>query len=225
MSFIVVSVLYFTEHPFVPLYLKVGIISCLFLEAYIFIRIYHNSENERDRKILIFIESVGFSAIFFLTGGANGELGTIFLWYAINPILLAATMRPVYLCWSMLIVFATTLFFLHKINIYNQDNVFSFWTEYSVFIVTFIFIILIAQLFHYFIINISQQAEATQKQLVHIKTLYEAVEVFSSHSDPQEIVNLFTSYSKSITDANKVIIWLEANFNAQSLQKKDFLCC
>jgi len=70
-------------------------------------------------------------------------------------------------------------------------------------------LVLAAQLYHYLFSKLSRQSALMEQQLEHIKSLYEVMEVFSHHSDPQEAVNLFASYCKRLTGAAKVIIWTE----------------
>jgi len=81
---------------------------------------------------------------------------------------------------------------------------------------------LAAQIFNHFIRRVTHQAELMEEQLGHIKSLYEAVEVFSNRSDLKEIINLFASYTKTMTGAQKVILWVENEAGLQRPAKKNY---
>jgi NarL family two-component system sensor histidine kinase LiaS len=90
-SLLVTSGFYFVGPPVAPMYLKAGAVVCLFLEARFFTRIYRENESAGARKLLIFIETLGLASILVITGGLDSP----FIWYAINPILLSATLGQV----------------------------------------------------------------------------------------------------------------------------------
>jgi NarL family two-component system sensor histidine kinase LiaS len=195
-----------------------GVAICLFLEAYLFLKIY-NRENGKGyyKKILIFIETVGLGAILVLTGG----VGSSFLWYAINPILLSATLVPLYFCWAMLTLFVFTIVFMQRLIHYFTGTFQSIWTDYKIFLLVFILVTLGGQLYSHLINRLLKQNDIMDKNLEHIKALYEAAEVFSHQNNPWEIANLFASYGKTLTGANKIVVWLETQYNLNQ-QKKSF---
>lgn len=194
------------------LYLKFIAIVCLFLEAYVFTKFYKMNNDMRYRRILISVEALTLTFVYLFTGASEGVLGTAFLWYIINPMLIAVIVRPFYFCWGILIVIIGIIIFWY-VFLQGKHYLFLYLHGHYVFIITFVFIILIAQLLYYFIESISRQNELVKKQLDDIKTLYEAVELFSIHSNPKEIINLFAAYTKSITEATKVIIWVNMGKN------------
>lgn len=205
-SLLITSALYIVGPPPSLMYLKAILALCLFLEAFVFMRLF-NMERQADqvKKLLITIETLGLAAILILTGGLDSP----FLWYAINPILLAATLLPPYFCWVMMTLFLTSASFLQRFEIYGLRTTFNLWPDRYSFILIFVLITLSAQLFNHFIRRVSHQSEIMEEQLQHIKTLYEAVGIFCLRTDPQEVVSLFASYSKTMTGADKVFLWVE----------------
>jgi len=110
-SLFVTSGLYLAGPPLTPIQLKAGITLFLVLEAFAFTRLYNmERQNDRVRKFLVFFETLGLAGILILTGGLDSP----FLWYAINPILLAATLLPAYFCWMMMSVFVVAAVFLQR---------------------------------------------------------------------------------------------------------------
>ena len=220
-SLLITSTIYIIGPPPSLMYLKAILAFCLFLEAFVFTRLF-NMEKQTDqvKKILITIETLGLAAILILTGGLDSP----FLWYAINPILLAATLLPAYFCWLMMTLFLVAASFLQRFEIYGLRTTFSIWPDRYSFILIFVLVTLSAQLFNHFIRRVSHQSEIMEEQLKHIKSLYEAVGIFSLRTDPQEIVSLFASYSKTMTGADKVFLWVETEapfqgFDSRSINK------
>ena len=211
-SLLFTSAIYIVGPPPSLMYLKAILAFCLFLEAFVFMRLF-NMEKQPDqvKKLLIIIETLGLAAILILTGGLDSP----FLWYAINPILLAATLLPPYFCWAMMSLFLVAASFLQRFEIYGLRTTFNIWPDNYTFILIFVLVTYSAQLFNHFIRRVSHQSEIMEEQLQHIKSLYEAVGIFSLRTDPQEIVSLFASYSKNMTGADKIFIWVETELPFQ----------
>jgi NarL family two-component system sensor histidine kinase LiaS len=221
-SLFITSGFYLCGPPPSPLYLKAGVCFCLLLEAFLFIRFYNNENGSTwGKKLFLFVETSGLSFILILTGGLDSP----FLWYAVNPILLAVTLAPAYFCWALMGAFLFCSALLQQFNIYGPDASgasFVFWPDRAYLVVIFVLITLGGQLFNFLIVKLSRQAQIMEKQIQHIKSLYGAVEVFSHNSDPQEIVSLFASYSRALTGAKKVIVWIETEKGLSNPEKKSY---
>ncbi len=211
-SLVITSIFYFLGSPEAPFHLKLGVSVCLFLEAFVFLRVY-NQDNSSDslKRLLITGEIFGLAFILTFTGGISSP----FIWYAINPIILAATLQPAYFCWLMMLAFLSSLALFMTgfmdIGLLVSDNHFIF--------IVFVLITLIAQIYNYFITQIEHKNKAMNEQLKHIKSLYRSIEVFNHHNDPQEIINLFASYSKTLTGADKVIILIDIAAETEMLSR------
>jgi len=82
-----------------------------------------------------------------------------------------------------------------------------FWFSIIIFIlITFEF-----QYYNPLIRKFSRQAEKAKNELSHLKALIQVVEGFSYNNDPEEIAGLFASYGRTLTGAQKVIIWLRGD--------------
>jgi NarL family two-component system sensor histidine kinase LiaS len=218
-SLLITSALYLCGPPPSPFYLKAGVCFCLFLEAFLFIRFYNNEGGSTwGKKLFLFVETIGLAFVLTLTGGLDSP----FLWYAINPILLAITLAPAYFCWALMGAFLFCSALLQQFNIYGPEAVYVFWPDRAYLVVIFVLSTLGGQLFNFFIVKLSRQKQIMEKQLQHIKSLYGAVEVFSHNSDPQEIVSLFASYSRALTGAKKVIVWIETEMGVSEPEKKNY---
>ena len=214
-SLLITSIFYFGGPPAAPWFLKTGVSLCLLLEAVVFTRLFKANGDKIMQKALVAIETAGLAFILIFTGGLDSP----FLWYAINPILAAATLLPFYFCWSMAAAFLVLAFSLHRFRLYSLEPDLPLWPDRSNFILIFIQITLAAQLFNHLISKLSRQAEIMANQFEHIKSLYQSVEVISHSSEPKEIINLFASYSKALTKAIKVIVWSEIAMGLKTAYK------
>ena len=202
-SLLITSTFYLLGPPFVPLYYKLVLITVLFLEALVFIRVYRENTSALVKKILVLIELFGLLIVLVFTGG----LDSAFLWYAINPILLSTTLLPYYFCWGAASSFIATAFYLQNYITSHPEFEPFIWSERAYILLIFILVTLSAQLSNYLIKKLAMQKSIMEKQLEHIKSLYEAIEIFSHHNDPEEVASLFAFYSKMLTGAVKAIIW------------------
>lgn len=58
-----------------------------------------------------------------------------------------------------------------------------------------------------------------EKNLQHITSLYEAVEMISMQEDPQDVIDLFAVYARALTGCEKVIFWVEGPPGPQAGEK------
>ncbi len=49
-----------------------------------------------------------------------------------------------------------------------------------------------------------------ERVLQHISSIYEAVEAVSSQNNPRQVIDLFASYARALTDCDKTIFWMES---------------
>lgn len=220
-SLLVTSGFYLLVPPLSPFWLKAGVCICLLLESYFFIRVYSVINAVIWKKVLILGETISLALILILTGGLDSP----FLWYAINPILLGATHAPAYFCWAMMGIFVICAVVLQQFSVYvfgPAELLKTFRPERASLVVIFILITFGAQLFNFLVRKLSRQARIMEKQLQHIKSLYEAVQVLTFNHDPQEVVSLFASYSRALTGAKKVIAWVETGSGHTNAQKKNY---
>ncbi len=202
-SLMITSIFYFLGPPFAPFYLKLSLVIFLFIEAWVFIKVFREINSAVMKKVLIFIELIGLLIVLLLTGGLDSP----FLWYAVNPVLLSVTLAPAYFCWASAIAFIVSACYLQRFIAGHPEFSSFIWPERAYIFLIFTLIIFSAQLSNHLVNKLSWQKAIMEKQLGHIKSLYEAAEIFTHHSDPQEVANLFASYSKALTGATKSIIW------------------
>ena len=203
-SWFITSVFYLIGPPPSSLQIKGGLVLCLAIESYVFLKAYSAPEADvSSRKRLIMMETLGFAFFLVLTGGLESP----FMWHAINPILLAATLKPSYFAWIMVAGFLGSASILHQFNLYVLGEQFVSWGQASNLLV-FALITLVAQLYNILINRLSEQASVMEEHINHIESLYESVEVFSHRDDIGQIADLFASYTRTLITATKVVVWI-----------------
>ena len=203
-SWFITSVFYLIGPPPSSLQIKGGLVLCLAIESYVFLKAYSAPEADvSSRKRLIMMETLGFAFFLVLTGGLESP----FMWHAINPILLAATLKPSYFAWIMVAGFLGSASILHQFNLYVLGEQFVSWGQASNLLV-FALITLVAQLYNILINRLSEQASVMEEHINHIESLYESVEVFSHREDIGQIADLFASYTRTLITATKVVVWI-----------------
>lgn len=212
-SLLVVLIVFFAAPSQAPLYLKISFALILLLEAFLFIRAFTSENTTLSwKKILIFAEILGILFIAAFTGG----IASPFLWYAANPIILAATLSALYFCWSVLAFFLAAIYILQKSPFFGVTEPLTLWPAYGEKTLFFILVTVGGTFFSYLCMKLSEQSRLMEQKIGQIKSLYEAMEVISHHTDPQEIVNLFASYGRALTGAKKVIVWVETQFGPRA---------
>lgn len=208
-SLLAISIIFLAGPPMLPLHLKVALIFALLLEAFFFTRAYSGEKPSLFwKKFLIFGEISATALLAAFTGG----FGSPFLWYAVNPLLLATTFSPVYFGGGMLIFFFVVTIFLQNFGLFGAAAPSPLWPGYADRLLFFILATSVGLFFSHLFRKLSQKARSMEQKIQQIKSLYEAMEVISHHTDPQEIVSLFASYGRALTGAKKVILWIQTQF-------------
>lgn len=203
-SWLITSAFYLVSPLSSALPLKGVLVVCLGIESYVFLKAYNAPEaGTISRKRLILMETLGFAFFVVLTGGFQSP----FVWHAINPILLAATLRPTYYAWAMAVAFLGAASLLHQFHLFEPGERLMSWGEIS-YLLVFILITLVAQLYNLLIHKLSEQAAVMERHISHIESLYESAEVFSHREDVGQIADSFASYTKTLTGAAKVMVWI-----------------
>ncbi|MGV8147332.1 MAG: sensor histidine kinase [Alkaliphilus sp.] len=215
-SLFITSAYYLASPSHTPILLRIAISAALFLESYIFVRTYNMYKEVWMRKLLIIVETIGLAVIIVLTGATASP----FLLHALNPALIATTLTPFYFGLAIPMVFLVVEYATARAaNILLDETVFLL-IDQNYFIVILILVSFVAQLFFMLVRKAEAQTKEREKQLAHIKTMYEAIGLFSSNSNPTEILGLFASYAKTAIDASKAILWIESNFGETNTNKK-----
>jgi NarL family two-component system sensor histidine kinase LiaS len=209
-SWFLTSSFYLFGPPPAPIVFKLGVVLSLFLAGLLAHVLYLRVDGKDGiTKILAAVETLGIVILLLPTGGRNSP----FIWYAINPILVAAVELPLPWCWTIVLELFAATAGLTLLRGGNPATLFQDGHLYLLMI--FLLLTLGVQLLARLVQKAYQQArelEMQRAELEHswnlLSTLYRLVEVVSGREGVDEVLQLLASYSLDLTGAHKVIIWL-----------------
>lgn len=224
-SWFFTSLYYLFTQPNAPMIIKVGVIVTLFATAKILTDLYIKfSNNHSTLEIVILIETIGITLLLIPTGGIESP----FIWYALNPVLVAASFLSLYFCWINL------LFYLIFASMISYDSFGDFISiselilNNGYFILVFVLITLIVQMLSRLTNRLNQQTVLLKKQgqklesmnkslrksnrmykesIDHLISLYQIVEAFHLGDNWDSICNTFAYYASMLTKSRLAFVW------------------
>ena len=226
-SWFITSMFYVLGPPHSPLFFKVGVAVSLGLAIKPTLCLYEEGQSSQVTMVkLMIIETLGIALLLIPTG----KLDSPFIWYALNPVLVAASFLPFYLSWLNLI---TYLIISILIIGYRQglsiNNIVAAMASYTETLMVFLLITLAFQLHAQLAAYLSKQADKLTSQKLelvktnmelakansitrdfnkHVTALYQSVEAFCSHDNTDELAELFTRYASVLTGGLNSGFWL-----------------
>lgn len=208
LTLVTTSTFYFISPVPGSLFLKTLIVTCLIVEAFLFIKIFNKENNKYTKYILLIFESVGLMTLLIFTGGINSP----FLWYSLNPILISIFLEPFYFCWIILAFFTVPLFLFNKFSLNLKLGYESNLPDGLFFLLVFMLIVFAAQIYSFLIKKLSKQAAELKEYVSDLNELYEATGTLTGSRDLQFNINIFAEYIKKMTGAEKVILSVKVAF-------------
>ncbi|MBO8128217.1 MAG: sensor histidine kinase [Peptococcaceae bacterium] len=222
-SWFLTSTFYLIAEPDSPLLFKVGVVATLLVAGRIAVHLYeHSSGTALNTLGLITVETAGIALLLVPTGGLDSP----FMWYALNPIFMAATMLPGPYCWGVLTVFLAAAS-AGSAYVYGQVVV-TAWRENSWLLLVFLLLTAAGQVFTRLVRHLSQAYEdlagahrSTERSLEHIAALYQALESFSSRDDPRCLAGLLAHYARKLTASRAAVCYLTQDDGSTQLEASD----
>lgn len=170
-SWLLTSTMYLLYTPRYNFTIAFGVTIALLLAGHLASKFYQSIDlSKRLTVSLILIETIGIALLLIPTGG----LSSPFMWYALNPILMAALMLPVPYCWLVLSTFlgAATL---GSVVLFQQP-LSDVWSGRSWAITAFMLITTGASVFSYLMAGLRKaytQLETMHKEAQHLLVIQE----------------------------------------------------
>ncbi|MBU7006553.1 sensor histidine kinase [Phosphitispora fastidiosa] len=217
-SWFITSAFYLMGPPESPYIFKIGVVLALLASITPMVKLFENAGNSRLSMIpVVVVETVGIAFLLIPTGGLQSP----FIWYALNPVLAAASFLPFYACWLNTIFYLGVSFFIYSYKEgFNSEIVRNSVLVHTNTIMVFMLITLTFQLYSRFISCLKLQANKLNDQkhelletnrklakayhineeyMKHVNALYQSVEAFCSHDDREELVEIFVRYGSILT--------------------------
>lgn len=226
-SVIITSLYYLLFETEAHMVFKLGVVISILLAAKLVTELYVKYNNNKTfLKLLVFTETLGISLVLFSTHGIESP----FIWYALNPVLVAASFLPVYFCWTNLMVCLTSSFGISFI-FFNFENNFIgiILREHAYTALILITVTLAVQLLSSLIRRLRVQAQDLQNEraelscanaaleraqvrlnnsMNQVMSLYQAIEAFSNQDNLEGFCKVFADYGSRLTESNFSFFWV-----------------
>jgi NarL family two-component system sensor histidine kinase LiaS len=217
---------YLFTQPNASLFFKFGVVITLFGAAKTVTDIYIKfSKSFRTLEIAILIETLGITLLLIPTGGLNSP----FIWYALNPVLVAATFLPLYFCWINLLFYLVSAVIISFVFFGDFMTVSELIQGNAYFMLVFVLITLIVQMLSKLTERLNRQTTMLKKQsqeletvndtlqnnnrmykesIDHIMSLYQIVETFRRGDNIESVCNTFAYYAARLTKSPLGFVWI-----------------
>lgn len=197
---------------------KLGIIGFLLFTAWIIVDLQRRYiGNMKVIHVIVITESVGLTLLLILTGGITSP----FIWYALNPVLLAAGfMSPLYCCGTLAFYLGSATFITSWLA--GAESIGQVLEDKSYFYLICLLITLLVSLFSRITnkldtkvrellqVNkkLSEKNETFQETVEHIMSHYQLMDSFSASKSSKQIIEEITQSLKTCTQSEAAFFWL-----------------
>lgn len=215
------SLLYFINNNDHSIIQKLFIIVCISISGTILTYLYIKNEKSKNNiAILVFIETIGNSFILIPSGG----LGSPYIWYAINTILITSLkLRKRYSLINIILYFIalTTISYLafNQIEIGLMELI----ERQGNLLLSFILISVAMHQLAMLLRTSEKKSKKLKESMEHTMTLYQSVHTFSNYKDDVGLLKLLISHTKKITKT-KTVFFLSFESNKIILESKNINC-
>lgn len=226
LSWTLTCIAYLADRPYSIIFFKLGVIVSLFISSKIITNLYIRFKNNQILvRTLVLIETVGITLLLLPTGGLKSP----FIWYALNPTLVAASYMPAYFCWMNLMFYLITGSAMSYV-LFNKDSlsILEMLMGNTNLILVFALITLAVQLLAGLSQRLFNQTIALEKQknkmeeinkalemsniqkeeaIDHIMSLYHIMEALNNHNSKDKMFEVLVSYTAKLTKCILAFIW------------------
>lgn len=208
-----------------PIFYKLSVVVSLGVAAWILTDLQSRyKRNQIVLKGIVITETIGLTFLLIPTGGISSP----FIWYALNPVLFAASFLTPLFCWGILTFYLGSATLISNRLLLN-DNMLKSIGENSHFYLVCLFITFLVRSFSVLTKELDSNAsllkeqqesqlylnkelietnENFQETLGHIMSLYQVMDKFSSKKSPQKLMNEVAVSLMKCTQSNAAFFWL-----------------
>ncbi|WOV88112.1 ATP-binding protein [Sporosarcina oncorhynchi] len=220
-SLLLTSCVFFIGTPS-PLIFKVGVVFGLIVAGWIIADLQRKYIQQRKiLKLLVVIETVGLTCLLLPTGGIVSP----FIWYALNPVLVAASFLTPFFAWGILAVYLGSATLIATRFGSFEEIINDISIVYLVSTLTILLATLFSQLTRELLlqtvllekqqgdlVRINEQLTETNTQsriiMEHIMSYYRLMDVASSTTNPRVLMDNIAASVATCTQSNSVFFWL-----------------
>jgi len=202
-SLLITSAFYLVRGPASLLPYKLAAVVSLYVAARLITDMYvRYLESASKLKIIILIETLVITLLLIPTGGLDSP----FIWYALNPVLVAAGYLSNWFCWFNLFFYMVTAGCVSA-RLFDRGQTVDLMIEYSYLMLVFVLITLLVQLLATLLQRLHMANIKQQDSLEHIMSLYQIIETFSNEDHLETFFQTFTDYAAKLSKAPMSFFW------------------
>ncbi|MEK5067051.1 sensor histidine kinase [Sporosarcina sp. FSL K6-1508] len=224
-SSLVLTSIFFLLGPQSPLLFKAGVIISLGIAAWVTTNLQKKYlRNNAILKSIVLAETIGLTLLLMPTGGISSP----FIWYALNPVLMAASFLTPLFCWAALSFYLGSATIIAYTLFHGADMI-VILEEKSYFYLVCLLTTLLVRLFTGLTSELDIKAavlKAKQEELLyvnkklietndkyqdtleHIMSLYHLMDNFSSEKSPQMLIKEITTSIIKCSQSDEAFFWL-----------------
>ncbi len=225
-SWFATSLFYLTDKPFNSLYYKIVVVAALLVFSRIISDSYLKGPSRRATQTTIMMETAALTIFLIPTGGIESP----FIWYALNPVFIAANyLRPIY-CWLNLGVYLTSAVAISS-SLFNSNGmtVAQIIQNSSYIILVYLLVTVAMMLLARLVTQLDRQTTVLEEQrqellgmnqklqeankrvtrsMEHVMSLYHIIETLSLRTDTRFILQHMVKSTAQIMESSAAFLWL-----------------
>lgn len=241
-SWLMTSFFYLLEPPNNILKYKIAVVVALFVFSRIIMEYYLSDASHKTVQTMIVIETIFLTLLLIPTGGLDSP----FIWYALNPVLIASNYLKVLYCWVDLFFYLTASVLI-SFKIFNVQGLTlpELIRDKSYIILVYILVTIAMSLLAHLIKHLDQQAVELKNQrqellrmneklqeanvsvhrsMEYVMSLYHIIEMFSSRKDSRSVLTQVVDSTVRITESRGAFLWLVPYKDEPSILLADVSC-
>ncbi|WP_158582029.1 ATP-binding protein [Dehalobacter sp. MCB1] len=203
-SWLLTSLIYIMESPENIFKYTIAVVVSLLVITVSLNDLYLKSHSKAYTQRVNIAETLVIAILLTLTGGLDSP----FIWYAINPVLIAGTFLGaaywVYLCFYLIVGSITSQMLFNPDHLRLNELI----LEKIYVIMVFILITIAIRLLLALVQHLDRQAEALKNQKEHIMSLYRIVEAYSAREDNRNVLENMLKLANEIIGSRASFIFL-----------------
>jgi NarL family two-component system sensor histidine kinase LiaS len=224
LSWFFTSLFYLLGDPCMESFFHIIVIFLLFISAIFIIWLYKLAHSRKLMTIsLLIVETVGIGILLIPTGTIQSP----FVWYAVNPILIAASLFPIYYGWMILVFYLGISMIAYSLtgNVIRSE----IFENNSTLLLDFILITLAVQMLTYVTKELAKKNKLLEKQrteleemnsklkdanrrnnefLDHFVSLYQVTESITSQEKPENVIKAFSDIVWQLFKSSSAFYWM-----------------
>lgn len=202
-SLSITSLFYVFNGPASLVPTKIAVVISLYIVSKIITDFYVlYSDNPFKLRLMVLSETLAITLLLVPTGGLDSP----FLWYALNPVLVAAWYLSPAFCWFNLFIYISAAVVISA-ALFKKGQTLVLIYQHQYLLLVFILITLLVQSLSAMLMRLQAANKKQREAMDQMMSLYQIVEAFTSEGDWDGFYKMFTGYTAQLTKTGLAFFW------------------